>query len=77
MSMFKINFFRRFKMDKYTKMILTVIAIGIIGLNIQLIERPSIFTKAHAVSDCGGWLDPCEVKITNWPNEMNVYVTNN
>ena len=63
-------------MDIYTKMILTVIAIGIFGLNIQLIGKPSMFTKAHAATNCGDDWNPCQVKITNWPYEMNVYVTN-
>lgn len=38
-------------MDKYTKGILTVIAVGIIGLNIQLINGGSgFFTKANALT---------------------------
>ena len=35
-------------MDKFTKGILTVIAVGIIGINIQMINGGGFFTKAHA-----------------------------
>ena len=38
-------------MDKYTKCILTIIAIGIIGLNVQLF-KDDIITNANA--DVGG-----------------------
>ena len=38
-------------MDKYTKKILTVIAVGIIGVNIQLLNAGSGFlTKANAMN---------------------------
>ena len=37
-------------MDKYTKSILTIIAVGIIGLNIQMFDN-SIITSAHAVTE--------------------------
>lgn len=41
-------------MDKYTKGILTVIAVGIIGLNIQLMNGGGIFSKAYAAgNNCG------------------------
>ena len=35
-------------MDKYTKGILTVIAVGIIGLNVQMMNGGGFFGKAHA-----------------------------
>ena len=35
-------------MDKFTKGILTVIAVGIIGLNVQMMNGGGIFTKAHS-----------------------------
>ena len=38
-------------MDKFTKGILTVIAVGIIGINIQMLNGGSGFiSKAHAVT---------------------------
>ena len=38
-------------MDKYTKGILTVIAVGIIGINIQMLNGGSGFMgKAHAIT---------------------------
>jgi len=36
-------------MDKYTKGILTVIAVGIIGLNIQMVNGNGFMSKAHAI----------------------------
>ena len=38
-------------MDKFTKGILTVIAVGIIGLNVQMVNGGGFFTKAHAVGN--------------------------
>jgi hypothetical protein len=39
-------------MDKFTKGILTVIAVGIIGINIQMINGGSgFFTNAHAIGN--------------------------
>ena len=38
-------------MDKYTKGILTVIAVGIIGLNVQMMNGGGFITKAHAVGN--------------------------
>tara|TARA_B100000787_G_scaffold57877_1_gene42162 strand:- start:239 stop:484 length:246 start_codon:yes stop_codon:yes gene_type:complete len=35
-------------MDKYTKGILTVIAVGIIGLNVQMMNDGGFITKAHS-----------------------------
>ena len=35
-------------MDKYTKLVLTVIAVGLIGINIQLF-KDDLITSAHAV----------------------------
>ena len=35
-------------MDKFTKGILTVIAVGIIGLNIQMMNGGGFITKAHS-----------------------------
>ena len=51
-------------MDKYTKGILTVIAVGIIALNVQLMNGGSgFFSKAYASSDCGSSFDPCYVYV--------------
>jgi len=41
------------RMDKYTKSILTVIAVGIIALNIQLFNGGGFFTKANALNLTG------------------------
>ena len=38
-------------MDKLTKGLLTVIAIGIIALNIQILNGGGFITKAHAIGD--------------------------
>ena len=38
-------------MDKFTKGILTVIAVGIIGLNVQMMNGGGFITKAHAVGN--------------------------
>ena len=38
-------------MDKLTKGLLTVIAIGIIVLNIQILNGGGFITKAHAIGD--------------------------
>ena len=35
-------------MDKYTKGILTVIAVGIVALNIQILNGGGFISKAHA-----------------------------
>ena len=35
-------------MDKYTKLILTIIAVGVIGLNYNLVFKDSIISKAQA-----------------------------
>jgi len=50
-------------MDKFTKGILTVIAVGIIGLNVQMMNGGGLITKAHATSDCGSRYDPCYVYV--------------
>ena len=36
-------------MDKYTKFILTIIAVGVVGINLQMLSG-KIITPAHAVS---------------------------
>ena len=35
-------------MDKFTKGVLTVIAVGIIGLNVQMMNGGGFITKAHS-----------------------------
>ena len=50
-------------MDKFTKGILTIIAVGIIGLNIQMMNDGGFITKAHATSDCGSSFNPCYVYV--------------
>tara|TARA_R110000851_G_scaffold248157_1_gene400649 strand:+ start:231 stop:695 length:465 start_codon:yes stop_codon:yes gene_type:complete len=39
---------KRRSMDKFTKGILTVIAVGIIGLNVQIMNDGGFITKAHS-----------------------------
>ena len=47
-------------MDKYTKFILTIIAVGVVGINLQMLSG-KIITPAHAdtgvqkVQICDGW----------------------
>ena len=38
-------------MDKYTKGILTVIAVGIVALNIQILNGGGFISKAYAMND--------------------------
>ena len=38
-------------MDKFTKGILTVIAVGIIGLNVQMMNGGGFITKGHSVGN--------------------------
>jgi len=44
-----LMYFKGESMDKYTKFILTIIAVGVLGLNYHLI-KDDIFSPAHAVS---------------------------
>ena len=37
-------------MDKFTKGVLTVIAVGIIGLNVQMMNGGGFITKANAIN---------------------------
>ena len=58
-------------MDKLTKGILTVIAVGIIGINIQMINGGGFFTKAYATSDCGSSFNPCYVYVDGGSVSVN------
>jgi hypothetical protein len=58
-------------MDKYTKGILTVIAVGIIGLNVQWMNGGGFMTKAHAIGDVQ------KVAICNSSGNRCAYVTRN
>ena len=62
-------------MDKYTKGILTVIAVGIIGLNIQMMNGGGFITKAHALTGCGDFMDPCQVRVTGGSVNVSGVVT--
>ena len=55
-------------MDKYTKFILTMIAVGIIGINFQLFGG-DIISKAEARHDTDGRTGRgvLHVTIDNWP----------
>ena len=67
-------------MDKTTKFLLGLIAVGLIAINIQLYDGTnSVIKPAHAIgSDCGNWShQPCYVKVL--PSEfgkIDVYCTN-
>ena len=53
-------------MDKYTKFILTIIAVGILGLNYHLIKG-DIISEANAAN----------TYIGEWPNQpLSVYIVN-
>ena len=58
-------------MDKFTKGILTIIAVGIIGINIQMMNDGGFFTKAHAASDCGSIYEPCYVYVNGGSVDVN------
>lgn len=48
-------------MDRYTKVMLTVIALALIGILVQ-----NTITPAIAIGDgCGARYDPCHIKVTN------------
>ena len=57
-------------MDKYTKSILTIIAFGIILLNIQLFNEGSLISKAEATSH-----KPMPVVICNYTGIDCAYVS--
>jgi hypothetical protein len=48
-------------MDKYTKGILTVIAVGIIGLNVQMMNGGGFITKANAFNSNLTKVQICDV----------------
>ena len=48
--------------DRYTKIILTVIAVSLAVMAFSNLKGTMI-KPAIASSDCGGYLDPCYVKI--------------
>ena len=47
--------------DRYTKIVLTIIALSLCVLVIQ----NSIPTANAVGQDCGSWSSPCHVKVTN------------
>ena len=55
-------------MDKYTKFILTMIAVGIIGINYHLFSG-DIISKAEASHDTYGG-NRGHVYIENWPSSI-------
>jgi len=64
-------------MDKFTKGILTVIAVGIIGLNVQMMNGGGFITKANAFNSNLTKVQICDVsncaKIS-FDNELKVSV---
>jgi len=52
-------------MDKFTKIILTTIAVGIIGINVQLFSG-DIISKANASHEQSSHRN--HIWIENWPN---------
>ena len=63
-------------MDKYTKGILTVIAVGIIGVNIQLLNTGSgFFTKANAMNTNITKVQICDITTCSslsWDGKLKV-----
>ena len=60
-------------MDKTTKFILGLIAVSLIGINVQMWNgKTELIKPAYAGSNCGGFndLDPCRVNIANEPIEV-------
>ena len=58
-------------MDKYTKFILTMIAVGIIGINFQLFGG-DIISKAEANHyNPNSWNTKNHIWIDNWPSNCN------
>lgn len=50
--------------DNYTKAVLTVIAVALTAIAVQMASGPAIAQG----SGCGAsWYDPCSVEVTNWP----------
>ena len=56
-------------MDRYTKFILTIIAVGIIGINFQLFGG-DIISSANADHRTQGWTND-HIWIENWPSGCN------
>ena len=55
-------------MDKTTKFILGLIAVALIGINVQMWNgKTGLIKPAYASSDCGRFHHtPCHIKIGNW-----------
>ena len=65
-------------MDKTTKFLLGLIAVGLIAINIQLYDGTnSVIKPAYAVDDgCGSWeVQPCYVR-TSHHFPLRVFCTN-
>ena len=57
-------------MDKTTKFILGLIAVALIGINIQMWNgKTELIKPAYANSDCGVF-DSCKVHVVNWPYSL-------
>ena len=60
-------------MDKTTKFILGLIAVALIGINVQMWNgKTGLIKPAYAANHCGGddFFDkPCQVFVTNWPRK--------
>jgi len=56
-------------MDKYMKFILTIIAVGIIGINFQLFGG-DIISKAEAYHEGSTSSETPHVVIDNWPTSI-------
>ena len=57
-------------MDKTTKFILGLIAVSLIGINVQMWDgKTELIKPAYATpTECGEWRQvPCTIKIVNWP----------
>ena len=53
-------------MDKTTKFILGLIAVALIGINIQMWDG-KLIKEAYAANFCGYKNIPCHIIIRNWP----------
>ena len=56
-------------MDKYSKTVLTIIAVALCGIIIQNITSPAIAIG----NGCGGWSDPCYITVKT---PLDVWIKN-
>ena len=59
-------------MDKYTKGVLTVIAVALVSISFQL-SQTNVINNAKASNDCGDKFSPCYVRVKG---TVDTYITN-